>query len=81
MLKMVAHNPRTGRSVLICGLSHINLDRLKQGQPIKIDGAAIELPIDLVIFAGETEQSMARELAEFVGQNTRVNIDKKVTDA
>lgn len=80
MLKAVIHD-EAGRSTLVCGLSHINLDRLREGKPIKIDGAAIGLPIDLFIFAGETEQTMARELSEFVGPETQTSIDKKVTDA
>lgn len=71
-----------GRELLIFGLSRINLDRLKADQPIAFRGDTVGLPgLEIMIFAGETEQSMARDLAEFVGPNTRVSISKRVTDA
>lgn len=70
----------TGRSTFICGLSYHNLERLKEGKPISVDGSQIGLPFDVFIFAGETEQSMGRDLAEYIGPNTRVAIDKKMVD-
>lgn len=71
-----------GRELLILGLSQVNLDRLKADQPIAFHGDTVGLPgLEIMIFAGETEQSMARDLAEFVGPNTRVSISKRVTDA
>lgn len=71
-----------GRELLILGLSHENLTRLKSEKPIAFRGDTVGLPgIEILIFAGETEQSMARDMAEFVGPNTRVSISKRVTDA
>lgn len=71
-----------GRELLILGLSHLNLERLKAEQPIAFRGDTVGLPgIEILIFAGETEQSMARDMAEFVGPNTRVSISNRVTDA
>jgi hypothetical protein len=71
-----------GRELLILGLSQINLDRLKADQPIAFKGDTVGLPgLEIMIFAGETEQSMARDLSEFVGPNTRASISKRATDA
>ena len=71
-----------GRNLLILGLSHMNLERLKAEQPIAFRGETVGLPgIEILIFAGETEQSMARDMAEFVGPNTCASISKRVTDA
>jgi len=52
---------RDKRAFLI-GLSHGNLDRLREDKPIVIDGSQIGLGFDVLIFAGETEESMAQQL-------------------
>lgn len=56
------------RVVLICGLSHANLDRLRGGtpiwRPIDADGAPDFVPkLDLFVFAEESEEKMAELLA------------------
>lgn len=79
MLKMVATLPN-GRSLLVLGLSAENMRRLP-GAPIKIKGEDIGLPLDVVIFTGDTEQSMARDLADLIGPNTQVKIDPRLRDA
>jgi hypothetical protein len=35
----------------------------------------------VILFSGETEQSMARQMSQFVGPDTKVHIDPKVADA
>lgn len=84
MLKMAAGGTKDGKPfhLVILGLSHTNLARLKEGRPIKFDGAEVGLPegTEILIFSGETEQSMAREMQEFIGPQTRVNIDPRLKD-
>lgn len=69
---------------MIIGLSHENLKRLKQGKPIRCKasdfGCESEMPIEIMIFSGPTEQSMAREMHELVGKETRVSIDPRLRD-
>lgn len=51
------------RKLLGLGLSHENLKRLKDNQPIRFKGEPLGLEgIDILIFAGKTETSMAQEL-------------------
>jgi len=71
MLKMIAAATRQGSArpvqVVMLGLSHLNLDRLKAGEPITFPGEHINLPnTDFIIFAGETEASMQHEVQELL---------------
>lgn len=72
MLKATA--TLNGRRVLIVGLSFKNLDKFR-AEPgdtfIKIDGAAMGLPIDVIISFGETE-AMGKL------PNTIVHVDEKL---
>ena len=47
-----------GRTVLILGLSHGNLDRLRANDPIQFDGAPYGFDGNIVIFAGKDEFAM-----------------------
>ena len=60
------------REQLMLGLSEGNLQRLREGKPIHIFGAEWEVPFDLVIFWGETEQKLAEMVKPFLGPNTRI---------
>jgi hypothetical protein len=84
MLKAHAGGEKDGKpfQLVILGLSHMNLERLKEGRPIDIDGTEVGLPegTRILIFAGATEQAMARELADLVGSETRVRIDPRLRD-
>ena len=83
MLKMTLRAETKGKPVrlVVLGLSHGNLDRLRQGHPITVDGGEVGLPgVELLIFSGETEQSMAREVAEFIGPETATKIDPRLRD-
>lgn len=62
MIKAKGDGPRG--KVLILGLSHGNLDRLREGQPIKFDGHNYGFEGEVIIFAGETEATMARLLMD-----------------
>lgn len=62
MIKFTATTP-DNRKLLGLGLSHVNLDRLRDNQPIRFKGEAVGLDgVDVLIFAGKTEESMAKEL-------------------
>jgi hypothetical protein len=60
-----------GRKLLLLGLSFGNLDKFKR-EPgdtfIRIDGQALGLPIDVMIYSGETEQDCAASIVRVVGQ-------------
>ena len=62
------------------GLSFANLDRLKAGEPIKVDLEQMGLQGTVLIFAGVTEQEMARQLQDLIGDETVVNIDPRLQD-
>jgi hypothetical protein len=85
MLKMYAQGTRPdGSSVrlVIFGLSYKNLDKLREGRPIKFSGSTCRLDddIEFLIFAGESEQEMQRKFADLIGPDTEVHIDPKLRD-
>ena len=84
MLKMFANGERDGKPVrlVVLGLSHANLDELRKGRPITFGGEAVRLDDDIqfLIFSGESERSMQREFAEFVGPQTELHIDPSLKD-
>jgi hypothetical protein len=73
-----------GRSVLVLGLSFANLDKLRADAPnggfIKVQGAELGLPIDVVIFAGETEAHMAQMMTGegLIGPDTKVTVSTRL---
>lgn len=81
MLKMGAKTKK-GSDLIIIGLSHMNLDRLREGRPIHCTARdfGFDSDAEILIFSGETEQSMARDMAELVGPNTDVKIDPRLRD-
>ncbi len=83
MLKMVGAGKRYGRpiKVIVLGLSRINIDRLGKGQPIEFSGEDVGLEdVEIVIFAGATEELMARQLADLIGPQTQTNMDPRTTN-
>src|SRR5215475_15429681 len=80
MLKMVGAGKRGSKNIqiVVFGLSHTNLDRLREGQPIHFPGEDVGIEnVEIMIFAGESEQSMQRELAELIGPKTQTKIDPR----
>lgn len=72
---------KDGQSYLIVGLSHANLDRLRADGTdgfIKIKGAEMGLPLDVIITAGETEATLAHALEGLIGTDTKVVISEKL---
>ena len=77
MLKAVATR-NDGHSVMIIGLSFRNLDRFKNlpGECfIRIDGKEMGLPLDVLIFSGETEEHCADIMSVAIGPETKVHFD------
>jgi hypothetical protein len=64
MLKCVGLNATTGKKALILGLSRANLNNLAKGFPIQFDAEVLDadLHLEVVIMAGQTEESMVQEL-------------------
>jgi hypothetical protein len=70
-----------GRETLVIGLSFGNLDRFR-AEPgdtfIKIDGAQMSLPMDVILYSGETEAHCAKLLEHAIGPNTIVHTDPRL---
>lgn len=66
-----------GETLLVLGLSQANRDRMAQGQPIRLSrethGVAIPAGLKVIIFAGDTEESMKEELGTLIGPTTVVD--------
>lgn len=61
MLRASAHD-ENGRRTLIFGLEPGNFERLQQGQPIHFNAKPLGVDCDILIFAGESPEEMARQL-------------------
>jgi hypothetical protein len=79
MVKFVIARP-DGSVLVGLGISGDNVARLKLGRPMLIRLAELELPpgadmarSEVVIFFGETEQDLERDLRPFIGPGTRVH--------
>lgn len=53
---------RAGRTIYVFGLSHENLKRLRDGNPIAFDLATLGGTGQVLIMAGATEHAIADEL-------------------
>jgi hypothetical protein len=45
---------------------------------ISIDGKAMNLPIDILIFSGETEAHMTEMIKDNIGPDTTIYVDSKL---
>ena len=80
MIKASATQP-DGRTLLLIGLSFGNLDKFRAevGETyIRIDGKTMDLPIDVLIFSGQTEAHMETKLAKNITSRTKIHIDPKL---
>lgn len=59
------------------GLSFESLDRLRAGEPIKVELGELGLAGTLLIFAGITEQELLHQLQEFISDDTKVHISDR----
>jgi hypothetical protein len=79
MIKAMAAGP-DGKTVLVIGLSWGNLDRFRAdplNTHIRIDGAEMGLPLDIIIMSGRTEAEMGEFMAEFIGPDTTIHVDPR----
>jgi hypothetical protein len=62
------------------GISRENVDRLLTGKPIRISllNAGLNVDRTIMIYFGETEQALSQAVAEFIGPETKVNIDPRL---
>jgi hypothetical protein len=78
MIKATAN--AQGRKLLILGLSYENLNRFRDmpGDTfIRVDGRELDLPIDVMIFSGETEAKCTELLEDFLSPATKVQISPR----
>lgn len=63
----------------VFGLSHENLSRLKAGRPITFSMRERGADVDgrVIIVAGRTEEAIAAEFAEMIGEETTI-IDRRM---
>jgi len=81
MLKMYANGTKDGKpkKIVVLGLSHANLDRLREGRPVRFDGVEVDLPeAYFIIFSGESEPAMMEEFTSLIGPNTKVSINPRL---
>jgi hypothetical protein len=76
MVKAVARMP-DGRVLLVLGISAVNVDRLRQGQPIHFDPSTLQIAPGetiggVVLFYKPHDQDLARELTTLIGPDTEV---------
>lgn len=80
MIKATLTGP-DGSKLLMIGLSFGNLDKFR-AEPgdtfVKINGKAMGLPIDVLIYSGETEAHCAKLLEGRIGPDTVMHIDPKL---
>lgn len=70
MIKFIGSQQDGKRKLIGLGLSEGNLQKLRQGQPIHVNLVEMDQALrdwDLMIFWGETEQSMVDELKPALG--------------
>lgn len=72
---------KTGRPLILLGLSHANLDRLRaeglKGR-IGVDGAELGIDVDIWITAAETEQMMFDAFQDGIREGTKLHIDPRL---
>ena len=73
MIKM-GGTTKSGRKLVILGLSEMNLVRLREKKPLVVHGVEVGVPEleMLVICWGETEDALTKELGSLIGPETTV---------
>lgn len=69
------------RALIVLGLSHANLDRLRAdglNGCIKVDGKQLGIDVDIWITAASTEAEMVETFGGVIGPETTVRIDKRL---
>lgn len=76
MIKFKAHNQKNDTEFYGFGLSEMNIEKLRKGEPIYIIGDRIESIYDYLFFYGPTELDMHNILKKFIGPDTIIKGDK-----
>lgn len=63
MIKCVIKRENNG-PLIVFGLSKMNIEKLKDGMPMKINLKELNLDGEVYIFAGETEAEMMKEMQD-----------------
>lgn len=76
MIKALFVNNSTGKRTTMFGLSAKNVEKLQQGMPIRIriseiSANGLEPDDEIVIFTGDTEESMQAEITELMRRSGR----------
>ena len=74
MIKALSKD-KNGESVILLGLSHENLRRLREDQPILCDLRELGLTGKVIIMAGETEDTIKVQIEDVA--NIKEVIDKR----
>jgi hypothetical protein len=81
---IIARGEKGGHQMIMLGLSEENVRRLQGGKPIDIKreshGDGVPEGWEIVIFVGETEQSMKKELESLgaIGPETKITVDPRL---
>jgi len=71
-----------GKQHLGLGISRENVNRLIEGKPIRVNLAELREGLNInggiMIFFAETERDLQQTVAEFIGPETKVNIDPRL---
>lgn len=80
MIKAMATDG-TGKKILVLGLSFADLDKFRAEAGTTcirmIIGNDLDLPLDLMLFCGETEAHLAELLAGGIGPDTKVHVSPR----
>jgi hypothetical protein len=78
MIKFTAKTATHG-TLIGLGISAGNITRLKEGKPIHVNLAELNLPWrgEIMIMYGETENDIQEELKEFIGPETIIHKEQK----
>ena len=71
----------TGLRVFLIGLGLVEFDLLRQNPGksyITLDKATYGIPVDIIIFSGESEEKMIEQFAEFIRPDTKVKTDPRL---
>lgn len=72
-----------GRTIVVLGLSHANLERLRQqglSGFINVAGHDLGIPFDVMITAAPTERDLLEAFQQLIGPDTKLHIDKRLKD-
>ena len=78
MIKFAARTANGDRLVGI-GLSHENIGRMIEGRPVHFDlkEMGIDAGIQILVFTGESEEAMQKQLSPLMGDQTVVHVEEQ----